>query len=329
MKAIFKVRNYGEQTFKAAKFLVKGRGPDGSIQDFAPIDNFVLEPGEERTYIEYRTFSMGGKHWFTPHYSPDGVSWLDILWPNDKSSRVEIIVDGLPVLEQIFIEPSTIKQGEAFVISVTASDDFGLQSVRWWSKDTGDKYLDEGQEDSCGGITRCSQRWPPLKWTGRDGQFPIYVEARDTADQVSREMSATITILARFSLLIGGGPFANESVQNALGFGINWDELEEKIGEVVLADFASEETLPGMAYRPVSARELLTGAGYPDGFNAVLMFDPDDESAAELADLVSSHLSAVGIRSERLWVASADARDKFATIIGTGDEGGLLIERRQ
>lgn len=327
VKAIFTVRNYGEQTFKAVKFLVKGRGPDDSIQDFAPIDNFVLEPGEGRTYIEYRTFSMGGKHWFTPYYSPDGANWLDILWPNDKSSWVEIIVDGLPVVEQISIEPSTIHQGEAFVISSTASDDFGLQSVGWWSQDTGDKYLDEGQEDSCGGITRCSQRWPPLKWTGRDGEFVIYVEARDIAGQVSHEMSTTITILARFSLLVGGGPFADESVQNALGFGINWGELEEKIGEVVLVDFASEETLPGMAYRTDSARELLSVAGYPNGFDAVLLFDPDDKSAGKLADLLTSQLSVIGIDTEYLWVASASARDKLGAITDV-DEGGLLIERR-
>jgi hypothetical protein len=331
VKAIFTVRNYGEQTFKAAKFLVKGRGPDGSIQDFRPIDNFFLEPGAEYTYIEFRNFSMGGKHWFTPHYSPDGVHWFDLLFPNDQPSRVEITVDGLPVVERISVEPSTIHQGEAFVVSVTASDDFGLQSVQWRSEGTGDDYLDKGHEDSCGGVTRCSQRWPPLKWTGKDGEFPIYAVARDTADQVSREMSTTITIAARFSLLIGGGPFAKESVQNALGFGINWGVLEGEIGEVVLVDFVTEETLPGptgMAYRPDSARELLAGAGYPNGFDVVLLFDPDDELASELADLLVSYLSAVGIRSEYLWVAPIHARDKFATIIAAGDEGGLFIERR-
>jgi hypothetical protein len=327
VKAIFTVRNYGEQTFEAKKFLVKGRGPDGSIQDFAPIDPFVLGPGEEYTYIATRNFSMGGKHWFTPHYSPDGFGWFDILFPNDQPSRVEVTVDGLPVVEQISIEPSTIKQGEAFVISATARDDFGLQSVRWWSKGTGDAYLDKGHEDSCGGATRCSQRWPPLKWTGGDGEFPIYVEARDIADQVSGEMSAMITILARFSLLIGGGPFADEPVQNAMGFGINWGELEEEIGEVVLVDFASQETLPGMAYNSDSARELLAVAGYPNGFDAVLLFDPDDKSAGRLADLLTGQLSVIGIRTEYLWVAPANARDKFDAITDV-DEGGLLIERR-
>ena len=331
VKAIFMVRNYGGQTFRAAKFLVKGRGPDGSIQDFAPIDNFELEPGREYIYSEYRTFSMGGRHWFTPHYSPDGTSWLDILFPNDQSSRVEITVDGPPIVEQVSVEPSTIHQGEAFVISVSASDDFGLQSIGWRGEDTGNDYLDKGREASCGEITRCSQRWAPLKWTGKDGGFVIYAEARDTADQVSHEVTATITIAARFSLLIGGEPLADESVQNALGFGINWSELGEKIGEVVLVDFASEEALPGstgMAYRPDSAKELLAGAGYPSGFGAVLLFDPDDELAARMADLVASYLSVVRIHTEYLWVAPADARDKFATIIATGDEGGLLIERR-
>ena len=327
VKAIFTVRNYGGQTFRAAKFLVKGRGPDGSIQDFAPIDNFVLEPGVEFTYTESRKFSLGGKHWFTPHYSPDDANWLDILLPNDKSSRVEVIVDGPPVVEQISVEPSTIHQGEAFVVSVTASDDFGLQSIRWWGENTGDDYLNKGCEASCGEITRCSQRWPALKWTGKDGEFAIYAEARDIADQVSREMSATITILARFSLLIGGGPFANESVQNALGFGINWGDLEDEIGAVVLVDFASEETLPGMAYRLDSARELLTVAGYPNGFDAVLLFDPDDKSAGRLADLLTNQLSVIGIRTEYLWVAPANARDKFDATTDV-NEGGLLIERR-
>jgi ABC-type transport system substrate-binding protein len=136
--------------------------------------------------------------------------------------------------------------------------------------------------------------------------------------------------LARFSLLIGGGPFADESVQNALGFGINWGELGEEIGEVVLVDFASEETLPGpteMAYRPDSARELLDEAGYPDGFDVVLLFDPDDKSAARLAELVAGYFSVVGIHPQYLWVAPADARTELATMIAAG-ENSLLIERR-
>ena len=82
-----------------------------------------------------------------------------------------------------------------------------------------------------------------------------------------------------------------------------------------------------MVYRPDSARELLSVAGYSDGFDAVLLFDPDDKSAGRLADLLTSQLSVIGIRTEYLWVASANARDKFNAITDI-DEGGLLIERR-
>jgi len=328
--ATFEVHNFGGQTFTAWRFGVKGRGPDDSIQDFFMIPNFSLEPGDGYTYLQNRSFSKPGKYWFTPHYSPDGTNWFDITWPDGQRSRVEIIVDSPPVVESLRVEPPIINQGDAFVIGVIASDDLGVGSIRWWSEGTGDNYLDKGDKVSCGGASRCEYSWPRLKWTGSDGQFRIYAEARDMVGQASPVVSTTITIAARFSLSIGGGPFADESVQNALGFAINWVALQEEIGEVVLVDFLSKETLPGpmeLAYRPDSARELLAGAGYPDGFDAVLLFDPDDESAAKLANLLRSYLSVVGIRSEYLWVGPADARTRLAALIAAG-ESGLLIERK-
>ena len=328
--ATFKVHNYGEQTFTPWRFGVKGRGPDDSIQDFYMIPDFSLDPGNGDTYLHSRSFPKPGRYWFTPHYSPDGANWLDVTWPDDRASRVEITVDSPPKVEGIHLEPPTINQGDAVVIGVIASDDFGVQSVRWWSKDTGDYYLDKGDQANCGGVTRCEQRWPALKWTGKDGRFTIYAQASDAAGQLSPVVSTTITVAAKFSLSIGGEAFANESVQNALGFGLNWAALRKEVGEVVLVDFLSGETLSGpmsLAYRPDSARELLAGAGYPDGFDAVLLFDPDDELAAKSADLVASYLSAVKIRPEYLWVVRADARTRFATTIAAG-ENGLLIERR-
>ncbi len=328
--ATFKVRNFGEQTFTAWRFGVKGRGPDDSIQDFFMVPDFSLNPGDGHAYLQNRSFSTPGKYWFTPHCSPDGANWYDVTWPDDRLSHVEITVDSPPVVEGIYLQPSAILQGDAFVIRVIASDDFGVQSVRWWSKDTGDYYLDKGQEAPCGGGTRCEHSWPALKWTGKDGEFSIYAEARDTAGQSSSVVSTKITTAARFSLSVGGGAFTNESVQNALGFGIDWVALRKEIGEVVLVDFLSEETLPGPTgtpYRPDSAKELLAGAGYSAGFDAALLFDPDDQSAARLADLVASYLSVLGIRPEYLWVAPTDARTKLAAMIA-GGESSLLIERR-
>lgn len=328
--ATFKVYNYGEQTFTAWRFGVKGRGPNDSIQDFFMIPDFSLDPGTGYAYFQNRSFSAPGRYWFTPHYSPDGIHWFDITWPDGRTSQIEITVSSPPKVEAIHIEPSTINQGEAVMIRVIASADGGVQSVRWWSEGTGDHYLDKGDQADCGGVTRCEHKWPALKWMSKNGRFTIYAQASDTAGHLSAVVNATITVTARFSLWIGGGALAKESVQNALGFGIDWVALRKEVGEVVVADFLSGEALPGpmsLAYRPDSAKELLAGAGYPNGFDVVLLFDPDDQLAARLADLIASYLSALRIRPEYFWVASTEARTKFATMIATG-ENGLLLERR-
>jgi hypothetical protein len=332
VKATFRVKNYGEQPFKAAKFLVKGRGPDGSIQDFRPRDDFSLDPGAEDTYSEYRSFSAPGRYWFTPHYSPDGANWDDITWPDGRTSYVYVnVVPDYPPRVQISVEPSTIYKGADFVIKVTASDDTGLQSIRWWSEGTGDESLDQGGEFVYdGGIGSFDKSWSRT-WTGNKGKFAIYAQARDTAGQLSSVVSTVITALPteKFSLSIGGEPFNDTSVQVALGLAINWAALREEIGEVVLVDFSSGETLAGPtkpAYDPDLAKRLLAEAGY-DGFDTVLLYDSGDEAATELAEEVARYLDGVGINTERRGFAQANARTQFATMLAAG-ESGLLIERR-
>jgi hypothetical protein len=242
-----------------------------------------------------------------------------------------VVQDNPPVVEEIFVEPTTLYQREMFRLKVSASDDTGLQSIRWWIEGTGDDGLDRGDEAGCDGMTWCEPNWLGLKWTGREGQFTIYAQARDTADQLSGVKSTTITILStaaeRFSLLIGGGPFDNELVQKAVGLAINWDELRADIGEVVLVDFLSERTLAGPtgAADPERAKELVAEAGYY-GFSTELLFDPADELAAKLAEVVASYIEVI-IGTEFIGVSSADARAKLASMIEAG-ESGLLIERR-
>jgi hypothetical protein len=333
VKATFRVKNYGEQTFKAAKFLVKGRGPDDLIQDFRPIDNFSLAPGAEYTYSEYRSFSAPGQYWFTPYYSPDGISdWRDITWPDGRTSYVYInIASDYPPKVSLSVEPSTIYKGADFVIKVTASDDIGLQSVRWWSQGTGDESLDRGGEFVYdGGVGSFDKNWSRT-WTGNKGKFTIYAQARDTAGQQSSVASTMITVLPtdKFSLSIGGEPFNDKSVQEALGFAINWATLREEVGEVVLVDFSSGETLAGPtnpAYDPNLAIRLLAEAGH-SRFDTVLLYDSGDESATELAEAVAKYLNALNISTERRGVAQANARTQFATMLAAG-ESGLLIERR-
>jgi len=246
-----------------------------------------------------------------------------------------VVQDNPPVVEEIYVEPTTIHQRAMFRLKVSASDDTGLQSIRWWSEGTGDDDLDRGDEASCGGITWCEPNWLGLKWTGRDGQFTIYAQAHDMAGQLSSIGSTTITVLipsaaASFSLSIGGGPFNDRRVQEAVGFAINWAALRDEIGEVVLVDFLSGETLAGLtepAYDPERAKQLLAEAGYPDGFSMALLFDPGDELANKLTEWVASYLGDLGIDPEFLWVDPVDARAKFVVMIEAG-ESGLLIERR-
>ncbi len=331
--ATFKVRNYGEQTFTARYFGVKGRGPDGSIQDFYMIENFSLAPGGEYTYLHNRTFSGPGEYWFTPHYSPDGAKWLDITWPDGGVSYVysTVMQDNPPVVEEVYVEPATLYRGDEFEIKLLASDDVGLQSIRWWMKGTEDAYFDNGDQADCGGITWCELEWS-LEWIGAAGQFTVYAQARDTVDQLSAAGSTVINILpvATFSLSIGGGPFDDERVQKAVGLAVNWAALRDEIGEVVLVDFLSGDTVVGpteAAYNPDQAKELLAEAGYPDGFDAMLLFDRDDELAVRLAERVTYYLYAVEIYPKYSWFAAADAGTIFASMIAAG-ESGLLIERR-
>jgi len=330
--ATFGVRNHGEQTFTARYFGVKGRGPGDSVQDFPMIEDFSLVSGAEYTYSHDRNFTAPGEYWFTPCYSPDGVNWLDIAWPDDRVSYVytTVVPDYRPVLEGVYVEPTTIYQGGEFRIKTIASDDVGLESIRWRMEGTGDAYLDEGDEANCGGITWCELNWS-LKWEGKDGKFTIYAQARDTADQLSRIGSTSITVLpvATFSLSIGGGPFNNKSVQKAVGLAIKWTALRDKVGGAVLVDFLSGETLAGPtepAYDPARAKELMAGAGYYK-FDTKLLFNPNDELAVDLAELVTSYLYVVDIYAKYLWVAPADARTHFADMTSAG-ESGLLIERR-
>jgi hypothetical protein len=332
--ASFAVHNYGEQTFITKKFGVKGRGPGDSIQDFFMDDVPTLAPGEEYTYSSKRAFSVPGEYWFTPNYSPDGVNeWHDITWLNDQPSRVSInVVPDYPPQATISVESSRIYKKAEVVIKVTASDDISLQSVRWWSKeDTGDESLNKGGEFVYdGGVGSFDKSWPQA-WTGNKGKFTICAQARDTAGQLSSIASTVITVLPtdKLSLSIGGKPFDDTSVQVAMGSAINWAVLQEEIGEVVLVDFDSGETLAGPtkpAYDSDLARRLLAQTNY-SRFDTVLLYDSGYEPAIELAGAVAKYLNAVNITTERRGVASADVRNKFSTMIATG-ESGLLIERR-
>jgi hypothetical protein len=180
-------------------------------------------------------------------------------------------------------------------------------------------------------------RESPCQATGgpySPGEYSYEVRAFDRVGNIAyRDGHFAVAVphpSARFSLSIGGGPFNHESVQKALGFCIDWVALRDGIGEVVLVDLLSGETLAGPiepAYDPERAKQFLAEAGYPDGFSTMLLFDQGDELAAKLAEWVTGYLGRVNISTEFIGVAPADARAKLAAMIEAG-ESGMLIERR-
>ncbi len=95
VNARFTVRNIGGQTFTARYFGVKGRGPGGTNYDFLWMENFTLGPGQEFTYDANRSLDQAGRYEFVPQYSPDGRTWVDLTWPDGRSSRVTVEV-GTP-----------------------------------------------------------------------------------------------------------------------------------------------------------------------------------------------------------------------------------------
>ncbi len=95
VNARFTVRNFGGQTFTARYFGVKGRGPGDANYDFLWMENFALGPGEEFTYDANRPLGPPGPYCFTPQYSPDGQTWMDIRWPDGSGNTVCVVV-GTP-----------------------------------------------------------------------------------------------------------------------------------------------------------------------------------------------------------------------------------------
>ncbi len=322
--ATFNVKNYGGQTFNPRKFGVMGRGPGNIVRDFYMIGDFSLDPGDKGYYEHNRELDIPGQYVFRPYYhKQDGSEWLDVP-PDGWTNVITITVDGPPVVGAISIEPETIYQGADFRIRVTASDDFGVQSIWWGSDDS----PDEGDEISCDGKTSCELDLTP-KWKGKKGECTIYVQALDIVGQLSNKKSLAITVLSTgtFSLLIGGGPFNDTSVQAAMGLAINWAVLQEEIGKVVLVDFDSRETLAGpaeSAYDLDLAKDLLARVGYYN-FDVVLLYNPSDELATELAEKVAGYLKDVDISVEPRGVAQTDARTNFEAIIAA-DESCLLVE---
>lgn len=122
----------------------------------------------------------------------------------------------------------------------------------------------------------------------------------------------------------GGGALENEAVQQAVLRAVPWAGLTEELfpGQ----DVPVTTALPGVEidareveHNPDLARELLTRAGFPNGFGLVLLYAPGDDEIAAMAGVVVDSLREVGIQVKSGAVSAAEAPDVLREIVLGGD----------
>ena len=101
-----------------------------------------------------------------------------------------------------------------------------------------------------------------------------------------------------------GGPFTDPRVRQAVGYAINRQQIVDTVYEglgVIANDHPVAASLPFFddtqeqrPYDPDMAKQLLSDAGYPDGFESVLQTG-DLSDSVEVAAIVEQNLAAVGI----------------------------------
>jgi peptide/nickel transport system substrate-binding protein len=136
-------------------------------------------------------------------------------------------------------------------------------------------------------------------------------------------------------------PFTNKSVRQAVNYAINKTSIVENLykGTAIVAKngmppfmLGWNDSVVDYPYNPVKARELLTEAGYPNGFNTTLwvmpvsrpyMFDP-----SKIGEAIQSYLEAVNIHVEifqidwSTYLAKTQAGEHPMCLLGwTGDNG--------
>jgi len=169
-------------------------------------------------------------------------------------------------------------------------------------------------------------------------------------DRMSKNPDVTVVEVQGQSTLYMGfneelKPFDNKLVRQALNYAVDKQAIVDAVffgkaipsfGPISPSIWGFDETLkPAYPYDPEKAKALLAKAGFPNGFECVILTDPRTERKS-ISELVQSYLEAVGVKAsiETIeWGAflSTTAKGAKGMFImgwtGTGDADGGLFPR--
>jgi hypothetical protein len=132
---------------------------------------------------------------------------------------------------------------------------------------------------------------------------------------------------AGLRVIFGGRMFAYAEVLEAILHAVPWREMTDDLfpdqDTAVAVGLWEEgpvlEDAREVPFDPDLAKELLAEAGFPDGFPLLLLFTPDDEPLAKMAEWMAEWLSEIGIEVELVPVTEAEAPEAMAELVAAGE----------
>jgi ABC-type transport system substrate-binding protein len=142
--------------------------------------------------------------------------------------------------------------------------------------------------------------------------------------------------VADLGLFLGGGPFEEPYVLEAIALSVPWAGVSEEFfsayGQEILITVEAQGQEYALStdveYDPDKAIEMLADVGYPEGFPVLLLYTVDDEPLQFLAEVMTQHLGDTGFQIvELMGMPVAEGHAKALTLVAAG-ETVMWLHRR-
>ena len=223
--------------------------------------------------------------------------------------------------------------------------DYGHEWVRSNSAGSGPYVLSAWERDSRMEFTANPSYWRPAPQIGRavvqhvpesetqsimlesgdiDISANVNPEQRDSLEGAGMQIvPVKVNVLIYLGMNVTHEAFANEQVRTAVKYAIDYNGLINDVlggaaifNQGILPDgFLGSDTSVAFEYDPERAKQLLSDAGYPDGFSVEFTVptgaDVTGVANAEIAAKIQSDLAAVGITAEIQQLAGATLLERY------------------